>query len=399
MDIFYEIINPDSVNIVSSVDLTKILQQRKSANTSKQHASVRNKRIQLPLTKKDKNEITNETAVNATTARTRSGRLSRPPTALIKSCYSSIIENKPKVEYQNIKQSSAFHSIPSPYVVPSNVFTSEPAMSVKLKKNIPSNYICKTCSKVRYISNSFLKLNLNILQIYLGENKVKKHLKAHPDHEMMENHKDETQKEDGLFECLLKKIQNTPKNEKPNRFLNEISDFIAKLDLIRSRLICSSSTSVTQYFDQNSSKAFGIEKGNYQINPNALDNININDLSAYSQHSQIPDDDFPSIVETNSLSAGQHLEYNLNLSLDSITGSKINITEGISEESLLQSVEDLVKEQIKNLPEDALTSSTPVTFHHINDNAVEAVGIKDHVVASATQVIDLSIDLFQFHST
>lgn len=267
-----------------------------------------------------------------------------------------------------------------------------------------------------------------IFQIYLGANKVRNHLKKYPTHELKlpkkiatDENRNSLNTSSHLFDVLLDKIERTTKNERIQFLLNELSDFVGKLDCLRSQLMSATdSNSTIQYLNKNVSRAFGMEPGNYHMNTNVLDELNL-DFSAISSSTylsrtaNLTDDppifDAHAIVDVLSSNTNHPpIEYNLNISLDSISDSKImNLPEGMSDESLLlQTVEELVKERIQRLPEDTLTTtvvsgasaSAVASFDHINDNAVEAAvgNRKASTESNSGPVLDLSLDLFRFHA-
>lgn len=238
-------------------------------------------------------------------------------------------------------------------------------------------------------------------------------MKKYPDHEIKLPNENNNRPDDNsmptknLFNFLLDNIKKTIKPDRMKFFLNELSDFMGKLDCLRSQLLSTDTNSTIQYIDKNVGRAFCLQPGNYHINENALLSENFNNsqqLSPLVYHHSTPVniDGTNAIVDafsSNSNANHPPIEYNLNnISLDSISNSKImHLPESMSNESLLlQSVEELVKERIKNLPdENVLTTNNVVSFDHISDNAVEAaVGNHHH----KTNDLDLSLDLFRFHT-
>lgn len=205
-----------------------------------------------------------------------------------------------------------------------------------------------------------------------------KHFLTHPDHQKVLNENNHLDKLD-LYSFLVDKVKHSPENIRTEVFLNELSNFITKLQNLSSRLI--QNTTGMHFINQNLSKVLSIPEGCYSLDISALyNNSNANFLE-------------PELPEYNSLS-----NISLNLSSDNIIPQ--------SEESLLKTVDDLVKEGIKKL--------NSFDHHAITDNAVEAEVIMkaSKSVTSAEgettstlppappSLMDLSldVDMFQFKS-
>lgn len=184
-----------------------------------------------------------------------------------------------------------------------------------------------------------------------------------------------------LFDFLIQKIKNAPIDEKSHILFREISDFVEKLEAIRSQLLCDDNThSSVEYLDKHCSKIFGTQEGNYHISLDILDQL----------ASGIDPNDFVCNATTDANILPNQLDHNINVSLSSISESKIHLVEGFSEESLLKTVGDLMRKEGR---------MGDGNFDHIeiSDNAVEAVTLKD---AGTTQpILNLSLDLFKFDGT
>lgn len=273
--------------------------------------------------------------------RTRSGRLSKPlvpvePISAESQTFKELINDLKDTEY---KCSNNFQG-------------TIPEHKEKWERKLPPESKCPTCGK-----------------IFLGK-RMLKHYLAHPDHKVQLI---SPLQEMDLYSYLVNKVKSSLENERTDVFLNEISNFVTKLQDLSSRLI--HNTTGMHFVNQNSSKVLGIPEGFYSLDINAL----------FSTDTIIPG---PELPEYNSLS-----NISLNLSSDNIIQQ--------SEESLLKTVDDLVKEGIKKLDN--------FDHHAITDNAVEAEVImkssKDETDGSTLpppppSLMDLSldVDMFQFKS-
>lgn len=256
-----------------------------------------------------------------------------------------------------------------------------------------------------------------------------KHLKAFPDHKLNTQGKSvvaskppepepqpsisEPQSTENLsiFDELMNRVRIAPKEKRAHLFFSEVSDFVERFEMLGPKLTASDGVNApTEYLDKHVCKLLGIQEGNYQINEKVFDqnaslrlsdvsfgdlsDININNSDDFNHHNGIHPEPVPT--------SPQPLDpYNL-LSLDGISNSKLNLSEGISGESLLL---ELVKERSKNLPDVTIDGpAQSVSYDHISDNAVEAVamnvnGVHDiHTNGSTSPILDLSLDLFQFNS-
>lgn len=186
---------------------------------------------------------------------------------------------------------------------------------------------------------------------------------------------------DRLFDVLIQKIKNAPVDEKSHILFREISDFVEKLEAIRSQLLCDDNThSSVEYLDKHCSKIFGTQEGNYHISLDILDQL----------AAGIDPNEFANNSATDANILPNQIDHNINVSLSSISESKIHLVEGISEESLLKTVDDLMRKEGR---------MSDGNFDHIeiSDNAVEASSLKG---SGTTQpILNLSLDLFKFDGT
>lgn len=286
----------------------------------------------------------NEDLPSPKSIRTRSGRLSKPliPVEIITP------ENQTFKELINDLKDTEYKCSNKPQEL-------VPEQKEKWERKLSPDSKCPTCGK-----------------IFLGK-RMLKHFLAHPDHKILQPIS-LPQKMD-VYSFLVDKVKTSLENERTDVFLNEISNFVTKLQDLSSRLI--HNTTGMHFVNQNSSKVLGIPEGYYSLDINAL----------FTTDSIMPE---PVLPEYNSLS-----NISLNLSSDNIIPQ--------SEESLLKTVDDLVKEGIKKLDN--------FDHHAITDNAVEAEVImksskNDADVNGSTipppppSLMDLSldVDMFQFKS-
>ncbi|KAJ6638970.1 hypothetical protein Bhyg_11708 [Pseudolycoriella hygida] len=262
-------------------------------------------------------------------------------------------------------------------IILENIDLMLPQKSAPSKNSFGNKNRCKTCNKV-----------------YLGRRKVMRHLKAFPEHDMQIPPKptkltesksrirtpihSTLQTSDRLFDVLIQKIKNAPIDEKSHILFREISDFVEKLEAIRSQLLCDDNThSSVEYLDKHCSKIFGTQEGNYHISLNILEQL----------ASGIDPNEFASNATAD---PANQLDHNINVSLSSISESKIHLVEGISEESLLKTVDDLMRKEGR-------MGDGSFDNIEISDNAVEAVTLKNS--GNTQPILNLSLDLFKFDGT
>lgn len=238
---------------------------------------------------------------------------------------------------------------------------------IKRERNVPPEYRCNVCNK-----------------IYLGKNKMLRHFGTYPEH-FVNPGVEEMVRDSSLYTFLVKKVQqpNLTEDQRITLLLNELTDFVNQLQLRRSQLV--THKSAIYFVNSVVSKVLGAAEGHYGV-----------DLSALSAP--------PPPVSDTTLAEPPpaRLDYNLSISLDdTIADAKLNLTENIitSDDSLLRTVDDLVKEGMKSLTGDDAINRNPVpsviNYDHASDNAVEAVNMKE---TQPPPMLDLSLDLFQFNS-
>lgn len=207
----------------------------------------------------------------------------------------------------------------------------------------------------------------------MGRKKLLKHYLAFPEHKAPANRpliSSQFQTNGGiingggsnsfLFDELMKLIGQTAQTERISIFLAEVSNFVSKVDALKSKIIHSNSMSHTStaeyYLDKNVSKILEMPEGLHQLNDRAFDDNFQTTFSTYI-------DDRPPSVDISSLSnlPLQSLDYNLD-----------------------------------HFP--------LVNYDQISDNAVEAEalgksngndGISD--LQHENPILDISLDLFSFN--
>ncbi|XP_055845096.1 uncharacterized protein LOC129911354 [Episyrphus balteatus] len=297
--------------------------------------------------------------------RTRSGRI-------VKSVFEPLPPSEPEPDNAEPENAASFmrnflrdlkdseyQSKPSPTPPPES-----PPLRTKTRKLSADSY-CPTCNK-----------------IFLGK-RMQHHFNAFPDHRPnLERQK--MFEEMSLFKFLVGKVQRTSQDQRADVFLNEISDLVEQLQARSSQMI--RNTSGLQFVSSKTSKVLGIPEGHYSLDVNSIDAppdpiVNFENLAP------------PPVVVP-------RLDYNLSMSLDDTSAeAKMHLSGAIaSEESLLRTVDDLMKEGMKKLDHDLLHPTQPQVIHydHGSDNAVEAVSMKE--TSQGTPILDLSLDMFQFNS-
>lgn len=160
-------------------------------------------------------------------------------------------------------------------------------------------------------------------QVYLGRKKLLRHYVAFPEHKAPANrqlisgqfHTNGGTINGGgsnsfLFDELMKLISQTAQTERISIFLAEVSNFVSKVDALKSKIMHSnamSHASTSEYYlDKNISKILEMPEGLCQLNDRAFDD---NFQTAFSTYI----DDRPPSVDISSLSnlPLQSLGYNL----------------------------------------------------------------------------------------
>lgn len=211
-----------------------------------------------------------------------------------------------------------------------------------------------------------------------------------------------------LYDEFVNRIQNEAKENRVDYFVNELTDFLNKINQLTPNLLATENMNTSvKYVDSCMSKVLNLQEGNYQFNKDAFDgalNIKASDFNHENVTAPLmynTNTENPTAIESIAMEPQQTQEYNINmLSLDGISDSKLNLVDGMCEESLLM---QLVDERINGLSDEALHGTeAPVSYDQINDNAVEAEVMKnDHEIhnnPTGPPILDISLDLFKFNS-
>ncbi|XP_037921756.1 uncharacterized protein LOC119658428 isoform X2 [Hermetia illucens] len=305
------------------------------------------------------------TSTSSLSSRTRCGRMSKLP-QFIESNFK--VSGETPLQVQNFENAND-NSYKCNNDTSATTLAGENVENTRIKRerNVPPEYRCNVCNK-----------------IYLGKNKMLRHFGTYPEH-FVNPGVEEMVRDSSLYTFLVKKVQqpNLTEDQRITLLLNELTDFVNQLQLRRSQLV--THKSAIYFVNSVVSKVLGAAEGHYGV-----------DLSALSAP--------PPPVSDTTLAEPPpaRLDYNLSISLDdTIADAKLNLTENIitSDDSLLRTVDDLVKEGMKSLTGDDAINRNPVpsviNYDHASDNAVEAVNMKE---TQPPPMLDLSLDLFQFNS-
>lgn len=199
--------------------------------------------------------------------------------------------------------------------------------------------------------------------MYLGRKKLLKHYLAFPEHKAPANRpliSSQFQTNGGgiingggvggggtnsfLFDEMMKLIGQTAQTERISIFLAEVSNFVSKLDALKSKIIHSNTmshhTSTSEYYlDKNVSKILDMPEGLHQLNDRAFDDNFQTAFSTYIDDRPVPSMDISSLSHL----PLQSLDYNLDhfplVNYDQISDNaveaealgKSNGTDGISD--------------------------------------------------------------------
>lgn len=191
-------------------------------------------------------------------------------------------------------------------------------------------------------------------KFYVSQQKLERHWLTHSEQPC----------QGSAFEHLLKQLRRVAMENRAKVFVEEVSDFVERVQFLAKRLFTDDLNTPAQIVDDSAARVLAIPPGAYRFNMTAL-NADADPVGATMESATLPTDcPLPEIQAA--------LE-------DSCIGddpSKINLAD-ISDDSLFQSVEDLVREKIRNLTEEDLANAVP----HFDSSTV-----------------DLSLELFQFPS-
>lgn len=269
------------------------------------------------------------------TARTRSGRLSRPPRHIKNYDLHKSDEDEKEIiiNFPPIKTVSDSDLVVNDSPVISSLET-------KIQRFVNPEHKCGTCNK-----------------LYLGKTRMVKHLENFPSHgdksvvlaQLKETPKILTK--NSLYDFFIKKIKATPITERSKLFINELSNFVKSLEDLVPQILKENPQGSIDFIDKNSSKILGIPCGDYQLDLTFQTNLKTGeDLS----------------------NSSNRLDY-LNISLED--ADKTNL----SDESLLRSVDELVKERWKNIGDDEEVD--PFINNTVDDKSI-----------NPTPILEMSLD-------
>lgn len=427
--IIYRIINPEDVNLrkEDSIHVDKTIKIKKSnfvhRNRPGRPKGVQRKRI---VTTNPEQSV----VLTQPTARTRAGRLSRPPRH---------VQNYFKVNGKFSDTQIPNDENPSEKLNADNeenIRINHPSeiQVVKKERKIPSQYKCKNCNK-----------------IYLGYSRMARHLESFPDHgdisELFQMKVKNSQTyDDSLFQYLIKKIRKTPRENRARIFFDEIANFTRRIQMLMPKLVTENAECPIEYVDQEKMKILNIPTGKYFIDMEVLnDDINLEIPPVLEPEQPVVATADPDEIDLDALTSENHyhemhqhqqqhlstqnindhhqqqhhhhlhqnshihadtqqqhhqtIEYNLNISLDSNDADKVNL----SDDSFLQSVDEFVKERWKNIAEEELHNTVsasvavPNFVSSVNDTQLKESHLHHHHVHHhhnhhAPPILDLSLE-------
>lgn len=388
--IIYRIINPEDVNLrkEDSIQIDKTIKLKKS-NFVHRNRPGRPKGVQRKRTE----SITNpdqSLLLTQPTARTRAGRLSRPPRHVQN--YFKVTGKFTESINDNQVANGQEKSVENNFNIDNeeNIRINHPELQVvKRERKIPSQYKCKKCNK-----------------IYLGYNRMARHLESFPDHgdlsELFQMKVKNLQTyDDTLFQYLIKKIRKIPRENRARQFFDEISNLTRRIQLLVPKLITENTECPFEYIDHEMMKVLNIPTGKYFIDMEALNNdlnlempplhttdtLDFDVLTDPNHHYHTIHHNLPqtvdqtirdhqidqNIIQQHNSNQDHHhhhhaindnhphttIEYNL--LPDSNDADK-----NLSDDSFLQSVDEFVKERWKNIAEEELTQ----LHHHASVSSV-----------------------------
>lgn len=329
-NIIYRIVAPEDVNLKKDDSSN---QETPQIMDSSERQKIKLKIRPTKRLKKKCEQISNPAPPSQPiqpTARTRSGRLSRPPRH---------IQNY-DLHKSDEDEKEIIINFPTMKIV-SQETPKIKSLETKIQRIVNPENKCGTCNK-----------------LYLGKNRMIKHLENFPSHgdksvvlaQLKETPKILTK--NSLYEFFIKKIKATPITERSKLFITELSNFVKSLeDLVPQILKENSPQGSIDFVDKNSSKILGIPCGDYQLDLTFQTNLKTNEEL---------------------INSSNRLDY-LNISLED--ADKTNL----SDESLLRSVDELVKERWKNIGDDEEVD--PFINNTVDDKSI-----------TPTPVLDLSLD-------
>ncbi|GAB0097077.1 hypothetical protein DMENIID0001_126700 [Sergentomyia squamirostris] len=260
------------------------------------------------------------------TARTRSGRLTRPPRHIHLDYRGNQVIVRPAAQTEVTE-------------LEDKAETDRVTKKPRSMKWMMARLKCELCGK-----------------FYVSQQKLERHWLTHSEQPC----------QGSAFEHLLKQLRRVAVENRAKVFVEEIADFVERVQFLAKKLFTHDSLIPMQIVDENAARVLAIPPGAYRFNMTALNGTSeTTNTEEIERNENLPND--CSLPEIHGA---------LSDSCISDDPAKINLAD-ISEDSLFQSVEDLVREKIKNLTDEDLANAVP----HFE-----------------TSSVDLSLELFQFHN-
>lgn len=413
--IIYRVINPEDVNLrkEDSIHIDKTIKIKKQ-NFIPRNRPGRPKGVHRKRTVSTANP---DILLTQPTARTRAGRLSRPPRHVqnyfkVNGKFSETLNENPGPAPSNLNEKPIKEEINFDEIkTEEDIRVIDPEINiVKRERKIPSQYKCKKCNK-----------------IYLGYNRMARHLESFPDHGVISDLfqmkvKNLQTYDDTLFEYLIKKIRKTPPENRARQFFDEISNLTRRIQLLMPKLITENSDCPIEYIDQEMMKVLNIPSGKYFIDMNELNNdinlempplhqtetLDFDVLTDPNHHYHSIHHGLPQTINHNSHHIDhqqQHHNHHHNLQHALDNNHHLNATiefnllpdsndadKNLSDDSFLQSVDEFVKERWKNIAEEELTQlhhHTNVSNYITHDNHLKDLHHHHH---HHPPILDLSLE-------
>lgn len=247
------------------------------------------------------------------TARTRSGRLTRPPRHI-------------HLDYRG------------------NQVIMRPATTTDVPEDKVEERVTKKPRSMKWMMGR-LKCEL-CGKFYVSQQKLERHWLTHGEQPC----------HGSAFEHLVKQLRRVAYENRAKVFVNEISDFVERVQFLAKRLLTHDPSFPIQHVDHAAAHVLGVPGGSYRFNMTALDA----DGGAPETPPECHLPEIQAALEDSCMT----------------DPTKISLAD-INDDSLFQSVEDIVREKIRNLTEEDLATAVP----HFESSAV-----------------DLSLELFQFQT-
>ncbi|XP_059617189.1 uncharacterized protein LOC132262072 [Phlebotomus argentipes] len=316
--VLYRVIRPTDVNLCPGVGVEALAGAAAVVGATRGRVGRRKGTLKKPPTSLHQPNAEEDPVP---TARTRSGRLTRPPRHI-------------HLDYRG------------------NQVIMRPAAPAEVTEPEDKAEADRVAKKPRSMSWMMARLKCELCgKYYVSQQKLERHWLTHSEQPC----------QGSAFEHLLKQLRRVAVENRAKVFVEEVSDFVERIQFLAKRLLTDDLTFPAQLVDESAARVLAIPRGAYRFNMTALnadaDPVGTPDVQLNSD-CQLPE--IQAALEDSCI----------------VDPSKINLAD-ISDDSLFQSVEDLVREKIRNLTEEDLANAVP----HFESSAV-----------------DLSLELFQFQN-